>query len=586
MSNWYDNLDDAVDVDVAEPSTPSVGGFDPIEFATGLARSIGQGITFGTADEAEGFIRSILGDQTYKQARDQVRKELDQFRTEYPVTAYGSEIGASVAMPLGVAKLAGKGIVKGAEMINKPLADFAAQKAAQAGQKIATAAPKTTRIATGKPAQVAGASALYGAGAAKEMSDVPESMAIAGALGAGLQKAAPAVTAGAAELIKKGVPLTVGQKFGGITGGVEERLAGLPVLDFLIGGARRRAVTGFEGASYDEALAPLGEKLPKGVKGRDAYIQAQNIISKAYDDVLSDVNIPSPSQIITQIPDVAATLPKQEAGLYSKIIMKELGDRVKDGRLTGSAFKEAQSALRQRAYKFMASQDAYQRELGEALSDAAEELTTTLGKFNPDKAGKLANIDTAYSRFKPMQMAAASKGMAGEVTPAKLLEKVYAQSRRSPSVLAKGEGRMQQLAETGADVIGTKVPDSGTAGRLALTMGTLGSGAFLDPVTTGLVAGGAGAVYSPLGQAILAGTRKGGRDIPGIMQGAGAAMRSPAAGGLLSQQVPSPISSAQAGSIEDMAAGGNIIGYETVTDRLGDRVTYAKTDNGRWVRVR
>jgi len=46
-----------------------------------------------------------------------------------------------------------------------------------------------------------------------------------------------------------------------------------------------------------------------------------------------------------------------------------------------------------------------------------------------------------------------------------------------------------------------------------------------------------------------------------------------------------PISSAQASSIEDMAAGGNIIGYETVTDRLGERVTYAKTDNGRYIRV-
>ncbi len=578
MSNWYDNLDDAVDVGPAE-APQSSREFDPIEFATGLARSIGQGITFGTADEAEGFIRSILGDQTYKQARDQVRKELDQFRTEYPKTAYGSEIASSIAMPMGVAGLVGKGVAKGATKLNEPFADLV-------GQAVTRGAQKAPKALTGKPAQAAGASALYGAGAAEEMSDVPTSMAIAGTLGAGLQKAAPAVTAGAAELIKKGVPLTVGQKFGGITGGVEERLAGLPVLDFLIGGARRRAVTGFERASYDEALAPLGEKLPKGVKGRDAYIQAQNIISKAYDDVLSDVNIPSPNQIITQIPDVAATLPKQEAGLYSRIIMKELGDRVRDGRLTGSAFKEAQSALRQRAYKFMTSQDAYQRELGEALSDAAEELTTTLGKFNPDKAGKLANIDTAYSRFKPMQMAAASKGMAGEVTPAKLLEKVYAQSRRSPSVLARGEGRMQQLAETGADVIGTKVPDSGTAGRLALTMGTLGSGAFLDPVTTGLVAGGTGAVYSPLGQAILAGTRKGGRDIPGMMQGVGAAMRSPAAGGLLSQQVPSPISSAQASSLEDMAAGGNIVGYETVTDRQGNPVTFAKTSDGRAVRVR
>ncbi len=515
----------------ASDKTPSVGGFDVMEFASGLARSIGQGITFGTADEAEGFVRSILGDQTYKQARNQVRKELEQFRSEYPKTAYGSEIASSIAMPMGAAGLAGRGIAKGGQKFAPELTEAIRQTAAKAGQK----APKAL---TGKTAQAGYMSGAYGAGAAEEMSDVPQSMVVAGGLGAGLQKAAPAVTAGAAELIKKGVPLTVGQKFGGITGGIEERLAGLPVADFLIGGARRRAVTGFERAAYDEALAPLGQTLPKGVKGRDAYIKTESIINKAYDDVLKDINIPSPNQIISQIPDVAATLPKQEAGVYSRTIMKELGDRVADGRLTGTAFKEAQSALRKEAYKYMTSPDAYQRSLGEALSDAAEELTTTLGKFNPDKAGKIANIDAAYSRFKPMQMAASAKGMAGEVTPAKLLEKVYAQSRRAPSVLARGGARMQELAETGADVIGTKVPDSGTAGRLALAMGTLGGGAFVDPVTTGLIAGGTGAVYSPLAQAVLGGTRKFGRDIPGIMQGVSAAMKSPAAAGLLAQELP------------------------------------------------
>lgn len=531
MSNWYDNLDDAIDVGAVEADVDTKTDFDATEYAAGLARSIGQGITFGTADEIEALFRSAVGEETYKQKRDQIRKELEQFRSDYPKTAYGSEIASSIAMPMGVAGLAGRGIAKGVTKLNEPLAEAIRQTVTKGVQK----APKAL---TGKPAQAAGMSAAYGAGAAEEMSDVPQSMITAGALGAGLQKAAPAVTAGAAELIKRGVPLTVGQKFGGIAGGVEERLAGLPVADFLIGGARRRAVTGFERAAYDEALAPLGQSLPKGVKGRDAYIKAESIINKAYDDVLKDINIPSPNQIISQIPDVAATLPKQEAGVYSRIIMKELGDRVADGRLTGTAFKEAQSALRQRAYKFMTSPDAYQRELGEALSDAAEELTTTLGKFNPDKAGKLANIDAAYSRFKPMQMAASAKGMAGEVTPAKLLEKVYAQSRRAPSVLARGGARMQDLAETGADVIGTRVPDSGTAGRLALAMGTLGGGAFVDPVTTGLVAGGTGAVYSPFGQAVLGGARKFGRDIPGIMQGVGATMRSPAAAGLLSQELP------------------------------------------------
>ena len=82
------------------------------------------------------------------------------------------------------------------------------------------------------------------------------------------------------------------------------------------------------------------------------------------------------------------------------------------------------------------------------------------------------------------------------------------------------------------------MPDAGTAGRLVLAAGTLGGGAMLDPVTTGLVAGGTGAVYSPFGQAVLGGARKFGRDIPGIMQGVGATMRAPATAGLLSQELP------------------------------------------------
>jgi hypothetical protein len=53
-----------------------------------------------------------------------------------------------------------------------------------------------------------------------------------------------------------------------------------------------------------------------------------------------------------------------------------------------------------------------------------------------------------------------------------------------------------------------------------------------------------------------------------------------------SAKIPGLLSTeAQASSIEDMAAGGNIVGYETVTNRLGERVTYAKTDNGRYIRV-
>ena len=538
----------------ASKSTPSVGGFDPIEFATGLARSIGQGITFGTADEAEGFIRSVLGDKTYKQARDQVRKELDQFRTQYPKTAYGSEIGASVAMPLGVAKLAGKGIVKGAEMLNKPLTDFAAQKVAQAGQKIATAAPKTTKAATSPVGTATGLGAAYGVGAAPEVSDVPEYAATSAILSGGAQKVLPPITQAAKDLMKRGVPLTVGQKFGGAMGGVEERLSGLPIADFLIGGARRRAIDKFGTAAYNEALAPIGESLPMKLTGRPAYIAAEKKINDAYTKVLGDVTIPAPTALVASVGAMAADLPEKEAKQLATIIKNQISERVKDGNLTGEAFKDAQSAIRSKAYLFMTSNDAYQRQLGQALSDAAEELTSSLARANPSKAGELANIDATWSRFKPMQLAAGSKSMEGGVTPAKLLEKVYSQSRRSPSVLARGEGRMQGLAETGKEVLGTKVPDTGTAGRNIFALGALGYG--LDPVTTALASGGLGAAYSRPGQFLAS----------GAIEAARRAGRSPAAAGLLSAEAD------------------KIVGYEQIKDKAGNLVNVAKTAGGQWIR--
>ena len=548
----------------ASKNTPSVGGFDAIEFATGLARSIGQGLTFGTADEAEAFITSVLGDETYKQARNRIRGELETFRKDYPKTSYGSEIAASVAMPFGAAKLAGKGILKGAEQI---------------GQKISTAAPGITKAATSTAGKAGVGGALYGAGAAEEMSDVPTSALVAGVLSAGLTKALPPVTASAKELLKKGVPLTVGQKMGGAVGGIEERLAGLPVADYLVGGARQRAVEKFGTAAYNEALAPIGAKIPKGLTGRDAYIAAEKTINKAYDDVLEGLTVPAPAALSKfadkSVTFLAADLPQREADQLARIVKREISSRIKDGALTGQAFKEAQSAIRKEAYRFNTSQDAYQRQLGDALSDVADELTGALSAANPQKAGQLANIDAAYSMFKPMQAAAGARGMEGAVTPAKLLEKVYSQSRRQQAKLARGEAPMQRFAELGREVIGTKVPDSGTAGRLLAGGALLGGGAMYDPATTGITAGTIGALYSRPGQAL---TRLA---APAVAAG----LRAPATAGLLAQQIGPMIPQAQAGSIEDMAAGGQIAKYETVTDRQGNPVTYAMTADGRAMRV-
>ncbi len=76
---------------------------EPPGMAEGLARSVGQGLTFGFGDEIEAGVRSLFGDETYREAVDDVRQDIDRFRDEQPYWAYGSEVASSFVLPGGAA---------------------------------------------------------------------------------------------------------------------------------------------------------------------------------------------------------------------------------------------------------------------------------------------------------------------------------------------------------------------------------------------------------------------------------------------------------------------------------------------------
>jgi hypothetical protein len=67
------------------------------------ARTFGQGLTFGTADEAEGFVRSLLSGRSYKDERDEIRRLQERYALANPNTALALEgagmIGGSILMP-------------------------------------------------------------------------------------------------------------------------------------------------------------------------------------------------------------------------------------------------------------------------------------------------------------------------------------------------------------------------------------------------------------------------------------------------------------------------------------------------------
>ncbi len=494
---WYDNLSDAETVSVSpDGKTSQAPEMSNVDLAKNLARAIGQGLSFGFADEAEGYARSILGDETYTEARDSARASLEQFREEMPITAYGSEIAASIPSAL----VGGAGL--------------------------------TAARLTGKIPQATALGAAYGAGTAEELEDVPVSAGLGAATGAGFQKYAPRVTQGAQELLRRGVPVTVGQMFGGGAKRLEEAATSIPIMGDVIKGAQRRAMERFGAASFNEALEPIGKKIPKNLTGREAYEAAEAQISKAYDDVIKDIDLPAGQSFVQSVSGAvgkyAGDLPKKEADQLAKIINRELTNRIKNGRLSKQDFKDAQSAIRGQAYTFSTSTDAYQKQLGDSLNDVAGELFEVLAKESPDLATQLKKVDTAYSRFVPLQKATA-KADEGIFTPAKLRQEIRAGGRRTPAAMARGELPMQQLAEVGQDVLGAKLPETGSAVRGMLGFGALGgAGASVGKPLEAMALGGlASGLYTRPAQAFL-------RKLIPVTAGA---LRTPAAAGLLSGEV-------------------------------------------------
>lgn len=79
-----------------------------LEYAQGVARSVGGGLLYGTADEIESAITG--------QDVDKIRQEQAKFTAEHPVASIGGTVAGAIANPLGAVGMAGKGASLGAKV--------------------------------------------------------------------------------------------------------------------------------------------------------------------------------------------------------------------------------------------------------------------------------------------------------------------------------------------------------------------------------------------------------------------------------------------------------------------------------------
>jgi hypothetical protein len=364
----------------------------------------------------------------------------------------------------------------------------------------AKAVPALSPLASPLAAEVA-----YGAGYGAGNSD-EGNRALGAAIGAGLgfvggkagQKVAsglgsaltgvtdPAVQTLAANKVR----MTPLQMLGGAAKRREDRLAGFGGIGDKIVDARRAGVQDFNERVASQVGAPLGITNP-GV-GQAAADVLQTASSSTYDNALSQMGMVPDAQFAQEFGALQrdhatrGLLSNDQLAQVAKNISSNVGGRMREGALTGPAFKRAVSEMRGDA----ASADA---PVGEAIKGYAGALMDAARRQSHPDAVRL--LDAADASYGPLQVfneaVYAAKNQPGQLfTPAQLGNKAGANATKfgGRSKAARGDVPFNELQQAAQAVLPSTIPDSGTAGRIEVG----------DGLTAMLRATARNAVYAPL----------------------------------------------------------------------------------------
>jgi len=334
--------------------------------------------------------------------------------------------------------------------------------------------------------------------------------AIAAPISAGIGRMlAPKGSAVADDLSARGIEPTVGQRLGGMWNDLEEKAMSVPIIGDAIGAARNRARVQFNTAAINEAIKPIGKEV-KGA-GFQSVDDAHRLVSDAYTqalDKLKGVAIDQPLQAeIASLRSLAQNMPDDMAKVFEKTIANRVLNRVSPaGGIEAQTFKEIDSEIGKLAADYARSSTASERQLGNAFAELRQIMSGAAGRQNPDAASALKAADGAFARLIRVENAAkAAKSTEGVFTPGQLLSgAMQADKSARKNATGRGTALMQDFASKAQGVLGNKVPDSGTAGRI-MAAALLGGGAGVAGGVPALAAlGGAAALYAPQSQRLAA----------------------------------------------------------------------------------
>lgn len=316
-------------------------------------------------------------------------------------------------------------------------------------------------------------------------------------------------------LLKQGITPTPGQILGGRWQVLEDKATSIPLLGDAIASARTKGLDELNTAAYARALEPIGGTVPKTV-GREAIADIRNQISESYDKLLPKVQFKADNQFsddIQKLQSMAANLPPAQAARFERVLKNQVIKKMTpQGTMDGVTLKGIEADVGSLATGLKGDASFDNRSLGAALSEVQSAIRSNLERANPDYADTLKASNTAWANFKRIQNAAGKQGTDnGKFTPAQLQNAVRTLDKsKDKRAFSEGDALMQDLSDPAKDVLGSKYPDSGTAGRTLTALlgaGAAGGTAAATGVGMPTLAGAALGIgpYLPIGRQLAAG---------------------------------------------------------------------------------
>lgn len=362
-------------------------------------------------------------------------------------------------------------------------------------------------------------------------------MALGGNLaGQGLARAAGNVLSpsgrGAEELYSQGVRPTPGQRAmategqggiremaGRVINAAEEGFGSVPFVGQSVRNARAEAVDQFQVGAFNKSLGELegiqgvksalpSPKMP--ATARHKFTQEQ--FDKGYDMARSNMKVVNDADLAADMQNVGqavSSLSEQSQRRFANIYKQTVAPRAKGGQMSGDEYKKVVSDIG-KVVRGIRKNQSGDGELADALDDFVSALDGAARRHSPKEAVEMMDkLDRGYAKFVIIEDAARRVGgEAGEFTP-KAFERAVQNSgsRVRSKAYLQGEGLMQEYAKEGRALV-DRIPDSGSAERVALVAGTTGlagGATYMEPETLGPI-GAIALAYSPVGRKILTGS--------------------------------------------------------------------------------